>query len=148
MSDTNLISIFGYASLLRETANEEGPLVNTAIPCILEGWARNWNASRTLLTEDACPRKRFVNHEFAIVPRFAYASIHQKSGSFVNGVALIASRSDLDSLDFREQGYSRIDVTKNIRPYPGHRLPDHRIYTYVDTGNNDQYVTHRCGWMG
>lgn len=124
------IGIFGYFSLLL-SASTHGDLATTGfIPAILDGWTRNFSASRVISDND---RKRFVSAiTFDFVPRFAYASIEKKENKFCNGLIWLTDDNKLTGLDFREQGCVRVDVTKQLRAYAGFVLPDIQIFTYVD----------------
>lgn len=124
------IGIFGYFSLLL-SASTHGDLKTTGFtPAILNDWARNFRASRKMLDND---RKRFVSATtFDFVPRFAYASIERKKDTFCNGLVWLTDDTELENLDFREQGCTRIEVTSQLSAYPGFTLPDVRIFAYVD----------------
>jgi len=91
-----------------------------ALPARLHGYARSWDAAR-----DFCdnPRKRYVHvADWRPAGRVAFANLRPAAGSTVNGVCRRVPRAHLDELDFREQGYRRVEVTGMLTPYPPHVL--------------------------
>lgn len=118
------VYIFGYQSMLaggslaasigaREAAGD-------AAPARLHGYARSWDAVRDFTDN---PGKRYVHTaDWRPAGRVAFANLKQVAGGMVNGVCRRVPRRRLDELDFREQGYRRVEVTGMLKPYPEHVL--------------------------
>lgn len=127
-----MIWIFGYSSLLLSKGIQLAKLdaiPSTQVPCVLNGWRRNWSANRTA---DVSDRKRFIDAcSFAVVPAYAFSSIEQDPACSINGVAYQVSDGDLLELDYREQGYVRVNVTPSVMPYSGFTLQG-QVEAYVD----------------
>jgi hypothetical protein len=127
------VYIFGYQSILAAgslaTSIEDcnGPLV----PARLKGYVRDWSAVRTFLTNET---KRYVHaKDWHIAERVAFATLTQSANKTVNGVCRRIPSDQLAALDFREQGYTRIEVSQNIAPYEGYELDKSiRCYVYTD----------------
>lgn len=71
---------------------------------------------------------------FVPVEDFCYASLEPCKSRTVPGVARPVSTRDLELLDFREQGYERVDITGQVRPYPGYSL-NGNVFAYIDHGS-------------
>ncbi len=125
--------IFGYSSLLLSSGISlagVGAIPPNRVPCALHGWRRNWKANRFASHSD---RKRFLDtNSLDVIPSYAYCSIEPDPAGTVNGIAYQVSDGELPALDFREQGYERIDVTSTVTPYPGYSLSG-QIEVYVDS---------------
>ena len=71
---------------------------------------------------------------FDPIEEFCYASLEPCKNGRVPGVAKPVSAEELELLDFREQGYERVDVTRQVQPCPGYSL-DGQVFTYIDPGS-------------
>jgi hypothetical protein len=127
------VYIFGYQSILAvgslatSIADCDGQLV----PARLKGYIRAWTAVRSFETNET---KRYVRaKDWHIAERVAFATLTQSPRKTVNGVCRRIPSDRLASLDFREQGYTRIEVSQNIEPYEGYELDRSiRCYVYTD----------------
>ena len=129
------IYIFGYQSILAagslDTSVGMGEPNQLALPARLEGYVRCWAAVRNFVTNET---KRYVHtDDWRIADRVAFATLIPCPGKAANGLCWRISSDRLEILDFREQGYTRIDVGKCISPYDGYEI-DRSIpcYTYID----------------
>lgn len=126
------VYIFGYQSMLAQgsLASSIGRTVDY-VPARLEGFVRVWSAVRDFTTN---PRKRYVHAaDWRPAGRVAFANLAVDQSSRVNGLCHRISADQLDELDFREQAYVRVDVTKKLAPYPGHALaPGLPVFAYID----------------
>ncbi len=130
----NSVYIFGYQSILAAGslatsvgAGESRQL----IPARLEGYVRCWSAARSFRTNET---KRYVyTNDWRIAERVAFATLTPSCSKTVNGVCWRIPTDRLADLDFREQGYTRIEVSQNISPYRSYEL-DKSVpcYTYID----------------
>lgn len=129
------VYIFGYQSMLAE-----GSLASTVgtrtgvedyVPARLTGYVRDWQAVRDF---SANPRKRYVHTaDWRPAGRVAFANLNPDPDHAVNGLCHRVATDRLGELDFREQGYARVEVGDRLMPYPGHRLdPGLPCYTYID----------------
>lgn len=129
------VYLFGYQSMLAA-----GSLATTIgahargddyLPARLLGYRRTWNAVRDFGDN---PRKRYIHTaDWRVAGRVAFANLSAAAGVAVNGVCHRVAVSQLDELDFREQGYARVEVGARLKPYPGHVLePGLPCYSYID----------------
>ena len=85
--------------------------------------------------------------------RVAFATLTPSCG-VVNGVCWRIPNDWLGSLDFREQGYARIDVSPHIAPYSNYELDRSiRCYTYIDTAPDPDpaivsHAYYNMGYLG
>ncbi len=129
------VYIFGYQSIL--AAGSLATSVGTAasdqrlIPARLKGYVRCWSAVRNFATNET---KRYIHtNDWRIAERVAFATLQPSGCRTVNGVCWPIPSDRLADLDFREQGYTRIEVSGDILPYDGYALDKlSRCYTYVD----------------
>lgn len=131
MSSVKKTWVFGYSSLILPGPyySDSADCSKLSIPCRLRGWKRNWAATRVANRGD---RKRFVYLEtFDVVSRYAFASLEVAPHSSLNGIATLADDAELSALDFREQGYRRVDVSAACEPYSGYSLAG-PVITYID----------------
>jgi hypothetical protein len=132
---TNDVYIFGYQSILAPGSLAASvhidPRDHQFIPARLKGYARCWNATRDFGNNAA---KRYVHtDDWRVAGRVAFATLTGSQANSVNGICWRISSDRLPDLDFREQGYNRIDVSRNIAPYPGFELSQFvPCYAYVD----------------
>jgi hypothetical protein len=129
------VYIFGYQSMLAA-----GSLATTIgaqaggevyLPARLLGYRRTWNAVRDFGDN---PRKRYVHTaDWRVAGRVAFANLSAAAGAAVNGVCHRVAVGQLAELDFREQGYRRMQVDASLVFYPGH-APEAGLacYTYID----------------
>lgn len=127
------VYIFGYQSILAagSLATSIAGCDGQVVPARLKGYIRCWSAVRTFVTNET---KRYVHaKDWHIAERVAFATLTQTPHKTVNGVCQRIPSDRLAALDFREQGYTRIEVSQNIEPYEGYEL-DRSIqcYVYVD----------------
>jgi hypothetical protein len=129
------VYIFGYQSILAagslDTSVGTGEANQQAVPARLEGYVRCWRAVRNFVTNET---KRYVHtDDWRVAERVAFATLIPRCRKTVNGLCWRISGNRLAALDFREQGYRRIDVSQGISPYNNYEL-DKSIpcYTYVD----------------
>jgi hypothetical protein len=129
------VYIFGYQSILAPgslaTSVHIDPRDHQFVPARLKGYARCWNATRNFRTNAA---KRYVHtDDWRVADRVAFATLAETQEHFVNGICWRIPSERLPDLDFREQGYNRIEVGRAIAPYPSFEL-DQSVpcYTYVD----------------
>jgi hypothetical protein len=103
----------------------------TYLPARLHGYRRTWNAVRDFGEN---PRKRYVHTaDWRVAGRVAFANLSAAAGGAVNGVCHRVAVSQLDELDFREQGYKRMQVDASLVFYPGYAPEvDLDCYTYID----------------
>jgi hypothetical protein len=128
------IYIFGYLSLLRsESFNSTAGGDNTGqeietIPTKLFGWQRDWSA----IKDSSNNIFKIYVDSVTMNPCkvFCWANI-SKSEGFVNGLIKEVSASSLISLDAREVGYERVDITDNIQLYNGSLPSGDIVYTYI-----------------
>ncbi len=129
------VYIFGYQSMLAS-----GSLATTIgahaggedyLPARLHGYRRTWNAVRDFGDN---PRKRYVHTaDWRVAGRVAFANLSVAAGAAVNGVCHRVAVGQLDELDFREQGYKRMQVDASLAFYPGYALEAGlACYTYID----------------
>jgi hypothetical protein len=129
------IYIFGYQSILskKSLAATLGPhaLNGEYVPVWLDGYQRNWDAVREFQSHAS---KRYVAAtDWCVAKRVAFCNLQAVAGAAVNGICQRVPAAQLEELDFREQGYTRVDVTDRIRAYPGHSLkPGVACHTYID----------------
>jgi hypothetical protein len=129
------VYIFGYQSMLAAGslattigAQAEG---EAYLPARLQGYRRTWNAVRDFGDN---PRKRYVHTaDWRVAGRVAFANLSAAVGGAVNGVCHRVAVGQLDELDFREQGYKRMQVDASLAFYPGY-APQAGLacYTYID----------------
>jgi hypothetical protein len=126
------VYIFGYQSMLAQgsVASSIGATVDY-VPARLEDHIREWNAVRDFTTN---PRKRYVHSaDWQPTGRVAFANLIKQPTGRVNGLCHRIPADRLDELDFREQGYVRLEVTKKMAAYPGYTLaPGIPVYAYID----------------
>jgi hypothetical protein len=129
------VYIFGYQSIL--AAGSLAATIGTAasgqrvIPARLKGYVRCWTAVRTFATNET--RRYIHTSDWRIAERAAFANLKPSSCKTVNGVCWRLPSDRLADLDFREQGYKRIEVSADILPYDGYALDNLKpCYTYVD----------------
>lgn len=129
------VYLFGYQSMLAA-----GSLATTIgvpagggdyLPARLHGYRRTWNAVRDFGDN---PRKRYVHTaDWRVAGRVAFANLNAVAGAAVNGVCHRVAVGQLAELDFREQGYVRVEVGARLETYPGQvREPGLPCYTYID----------------
>jgi hypothetical protein len=129
------VYIFGYQSILAPgslaTSVHIDPRDHQFVPARLKGYARCWNATRNFRTNAA---KRYVHtDDWRAADRVAFATLAESQANSVNGICWRIPSERLPDLDFREQGYNRIEVGRAIAPYPGFELSQSvPCYTYVD----------------
>jgi hypothetical protein len=129
------VHIFGYQSILAPgslaTSIHIDPHDHQFTPARLKGYVRSWNAVRNFQTN---PTKRYVHTgDWRVAGRVAFATLVESESDFVNGICWRVSTDLLPDLDFREQGYKRIEVSHKVTPYPGFELSQSApCYTYVD----------------
>lgn len=127
--------ILGYSSLLLSSGlrlADRKAIPDHHVPCVLHGWRRNWSANRVARDSD---RKRFLDaNSLEVITSYAYCSIEPDPAGTVNGIAYPVRDAELPTLDFREQGYHRIDVSAAVTPYPGFSLSG-PVEVYVDAMN-------------
>jgi len=116
------VYIFGYQSILAagslatSIAEHDGQV----IPARLKGYTRGWTAVRTFETNET---KRYVHAtDWRVADRVAFATVMQSDHKTVNGVCRRIPGDQLTALDYREQGYARIEVSRNIEPYESYAL--------------------------
>jgi hypothetical protein len=132
---TSDVYIFGYQSILAggslATSVGTGQSDQQLMPARLEGYVRCWSAVRKFVTNET---KRYVHtDDWRIAERVAFATLISCRRKTVNGVCWRIPGDQLAGLDFREQGYVRIDVSRSVSPYVGYELDRSiRCYTYVD----------------
>jgi hypothetical protein len=131
------VYIFGYQSILAvgslatSIAKDSGQFA----PARLPGYARSWGAVRSFANNET---KRYVHAEdWRIADRVAFASLIRSAHKSVNGVCRRIPSDQLAALDYREQGYRRIDVSAIITPYNGFEL-DKSVpcFAYIDSGHS------------
>lgn len=129
------VYIFGYQSILGNGSLQVSVRTHADhdafLPARLRGWRRDWSAVRRF---DENESKRYVHTEdWRIAPRVAFANIVPQEDAFVNGICHRISAGELDALDFREQGYTRLDVSARIEPYAGFEYDGSvPCFAYVD----------------
>ncbi|MES2880348.1 MAG: gamma-glutamylcyclotransferase family protein [Pseudomonadota bacterium] len=129
------VYIFGYQSILSKGSLAatlgQHALNSHLVPAWLAGYQRSWNAVRDFQTHAS---KRYVAaHDWSVAARVAFCNLQAVPGTALNGICQFVHAEQLDELDFREQGYQRIDVTDQIQAYPGHALmPGLACHTYID----------------
>jgi hypothetical protein len=127
------VYIFGYQSILAagSLATSIGASEHEFTPTRLAGYFRRWSAVRDFRANDT---KRYVHtDDWRIANRVAFATIEPCPGKLVNGICARVPESRLPELDFREQGYTRIDVSGSILPYGDYEIDRSlRCFTYVD----------------
>lgn len=150
------VYIFGYQSMLAQSsiASSIGDehLSYDYIPALLDGYIRNWSAIRNF---DRNVSKRYVHvNDWSVAEKVAFANLFPASGRKVNGVCHQIPSECLSDLDFREQGYARVEVSDRIQPYPGYVINnDIACYTYIDQHPDLSAVTvsrnyYNMGWHG
>jgi hypothetical protein len=129
------VYIFGYQSILAagslDTSVGMGERSQRAMPARLEGYVRCWGAVRNFVTNES---KRYVHtDDWRIAGRVAFATLMPCDRQSTNGLCWRIPTDRLATLDFREQGYTRIDVSQHISPYDGYQLDSSiRCYAYAD----------------
>jgi hypothetical protein len=127
------VYLFGYQSILAEgsLSSTVGAAVRDYVPARLRDHARDWKAVRDF---SGHPSKRYVHvADWRPADRVAFATLCPTPGQQVNGLCHRVPADRLGDLDFREQGYRRIEVSGQLTPYPGHvLLPGLPCYTYLD----------------
>jgi hypothetical protein len=129
------VYIFGYQSILAagslDASVGRGEPSQRAMPARLEGYVRCWGAVRNFVTNET---KRYVHtDDWHIAERVAFATLIPCRRKAANGLCWRIPGDRLSALDFREQGYIRIDVSQGISPYDGYKIDSSiRCYTYVD----------------
>jgi hypothetical protein len=116
------VYIFGYQSILADgsLATSVADCDGRLVPARLKGYIRGWSAVRTFETSET---KRYVYaKDWHIAERVAFATLIQSSKKSVNGVCRRIPSDRLGALDFREQGYTRIEVSQDVEPYEGYEL--------------------------
>lgn len=117
------VYIFGYLSILAEgslAASIGGRGGAADVPARLHGYGRDWSAARNFADN---PRKRYVHvADWRPAGRVAFANLRPLPGGLVNGICRRVPADRLDELDFREQGYRRVDLGEALEPYPGFDL--------------------------
>jgi hypothetical protein len=132
---SSAVYIFGYQSIL--AAGSLATSVGTTgsdqrlIPARLKGYVRRWSAVRSFATNDT---KRYIHtSDWRVAEQVAFATLAPSSHATANGVCWRIPSNRLQDLDFREQGYTRIEVSESISPYDGYKLDKSlRCYTYID----------------
>jgi hypothetical protein len=129
------VYIFGYQSILAKDSLRStighATRESHVVPARLRGYQRCWNAVRDFETHAS---KRYVlAPDWAVAPRVAFCNLQAQAGVDVNGICQYVRADQLAGLDFREQGYRRVDVTAQVQAYAGHALrPGVACYTYMD----------------
>ena len=128
------VYIFGYLSILADDslATSIGGRGGAAdVPARLHGRVRDWSAARYFADN---PRKRYVHvADWRPAGRVAFANLRPLSGGVVNGICRWVPADRLDELDFREQGYRRVELGEALAPYPGFVLePGLPRQAYID----------------
>ena len=129
--------VFGYGSLLStaSTASTTGDHSHhqTYIPARLYGYSRSWDAVRH--SNQMSEKKYLRLDNWDITDKFCWCNIKRSADNdFLNGICYEIDEKDFIKLDYRETGYTRIDISKHISPYLGHSLEtDAVVYTYIDT---------------
>jgi len=129
------VCIFGYQSILTAgslaTSIATSDSIGTMIPARLPGYVRSWDAVRDFATNVT---KRYVHvSDWRRAERAAFANLRPAAASVVNGVCRRVDSDKLPELDFREQGYTRVDISNTIAPYDGFELgAAFKCYAYVD----------------
>lgn len=121
--------VFSYLSLLDEGSkifNGQADIV----PVKLSGFIRTWRTERESKNEDF---KRYIDlEEFKMVDRFCWSTLREEKSRFVNGMLMPTSDTELQDLDIREVGYSRIEITDKVVSYDGFVLnPEFKIWVYI-----------------
>jgi hypothetical protein len=130
------VYIFGYQSILAPGSFATSVHIDSVnhqfVPARLKGYTRCWNATRNFRTNLT---KRYVHtNNWHVADRVAFATLAESQANSVNGICWRISSERLPDLDFREQGYHRIEVGRAIAPYPGFELNQSvPCYTYVDS---------------
>ncbi|NTV10227.1 MAG: HEAT repeat domain-containing protein [Zoogloea sp.] len=120
--------VFGYLSLLIGSRLDPA----SCVPAKLHGYRRDWIALRD---GHASTRKRYIETASRQpVPGFCFASAYRAGDAdWINGICLPVDALDLPAVDFREEGYRRLEVGASVAPYPGWQLAgDAAVYVYVD----------------
>jgi hypothetical protein len=127
------VYIFGYQSILATGSLATSVAVGHGqlVPARLKGYVRCWSATRNFATNGT---KRYVYaKDWRIAERVAFATLTRSGQKTVNGVCQRIPSDRLVDLDFREQGYTRIEVSQNISPYDSYELDTSiRCYAYID----------------
>lgn len=137
--------IFGYLSLLsssstKATIGTENPTTPKFIPVVLNGYKRTWDSCRKSINEKF---KRYVySDSLKTVDYFCWATLRRDPESTVNGVMFKVDDRDIEAFDFREGGYRRVEITENIKTYPGSRIggDSYNVYTYISNVSHDEDV--------
>lgn len=132
------VYIFGYQSMLARGSltTSIGAHDEDYVPARLRNHVRDWSAVRDFAGH---PSKRYVHTaDWRPAGRVAFANLRSAEG-WVNGLCHRVPAGRLDELDFREQGYVRIEVGRDLAPYPGHALvPGRPAYAYIDPAPDPQ----------
>src|SRR5579862_5573659 len=127
------VYIFGYQSILASGSLATSVAVSDGqlIPARLEGYVRSWSAARSFVTNET---KRYIYaNDWRIAERVSFATLTHSRHKTVNGVCRRIPSDRLADLDFREQGYARVEVSQSISPYYGYELDRSiRCYAYID----------------
>jgi len=129
------VYVFGYQSMIAagslSTSVGAGQDDRQLTPARLKGYVRCWNAVRSFATNES---KRYVHTtDWRVAERVAFATLMPSRRATVNGVCWRIPGRLLPDLDFREQGYARVDVSTDVSAYDGHELDRSiRCYTYID----------------
>lgn len=132
------IWIFAYGSLLNNAVDLSLNLKNNFIPSLLNNYQKNWNSHR-VVNQFEFSRKRFFSENFSSIKSFSYLSLEKNLNSIVPGVLFPVSINELSSLDFREQGYVRVNVSDSISFFDSNfslDLNNNIIFTYIDSDNH------------
>lgn len=130
------VYIFGYQSILAKESL--GSTIGQSkrdghfVPAWLHGHQRTWNAVRDFQTHAS---KRYVlAPDWSVASHVAFCNLQSVHGTKVNGICQYMRADQLRGLDFREQGYQRVDVTAQVQAYAGHALrPNTPCHAYIDT---------------
>jgi hypothetical protein len=127
--------IFGYQSILAagSLATSVGSSAFQAdwVAARLADHQRCWTAVRHFPSHGY---KRYVRHgNWDVVDTAAFANLRSRPGLFVNGICRKVSNRRLPELDFREEGYTRVQIAGGLQTYPGYVLdPQVPCYVYID----------------
>jgi hypothetical protein len=109
-------------------ANKDSEWIEINTPTKLFGWKRNWSA----IKDSSNNIFKIYVDSITMEPAksFCWANIYPAEG-FMNGLLKEVSESSLLSLDAREIGYDRVDVTNGISLYNGNLQKGDIVFAYV-----------------
>lgn len=116
------LAVFGYGSLVSpESAAESlGRRVEPARMVRLAGWRRRWTTFRDNLAAE----KTFVLEDGSVPPYVVGLNLERDPGcEGANGALIEITEAEAERLDLRELRYDRLDVTADVRPASGERIP-------------------------